>query len=924
MMRSTRLYALFFMVACLFVGASLRLPSLPEVPPGVHYDEAANGVLAGEIGLEGKRPLFISSYTGKEVLFFYVAGGLMSLLGESTFSLRLASAFLGLLTISATYWLGREWQFDRRICLLASILLAVSFWHLLFSRLGFRAITQPLLQALMLAAMFRGLRKESWGWLALAGLFLGLTAYTYLAARLFPILLFFACIPLLAWGKRWRQLSVVVLVGTAVLAPLVNYFINNPDAFWVRISQVGPETSRLAINESFLRSLGMLFVQGDPYIRFNVPNMPLFGLIWGGFLLIGWAMVIAGLRRVPYDWQKASLLLLAMNPFVMILPTALATGEIVPSNLRAVGLMPLIFFLPAIGLVNLFKESDSPRIQSGLNVTLSLILFATLVIGGVMVNYTYFQQWATLPSLYEESDGDLTAVANFLDTLPANQTIYVASEHYQHPTLAFLSNRYSEIKWLPNAETLVFPAEGAATYIFPQSAPRSDWMARYLPTQLDTSTYLAPNGEPALTAYRLEAPLQPPPDTRTDINFGYMMQLEGYTTQPATAGDFLNLRLHWLVTGEPANAVMPFVHLEDAWQVRWSQQELFSYPSAQWQTGERIVQQVRLPVPYGTPHGFYTVRLGLFDPANGQQIGQFDANGRYAGTALTIPHVAVLSAPDLPPTQPQPREPASLEVVDGVYVLGFERGKRIVSTGETLDFDIWWRATEPIPPMVTRIELMRSDNTGIILGNLQPVHNTLPFATWQTPQFLIDSQAVRIPDTVETGEYRLQLRWLNSRDDTLGELSLGSVVVEQTERLYTVPESMATISRAQFGDEMMLAGYTLTQAEETAQLELVWQSVRPAPVGYTLFVHLLYPDGRCCIWQQDVQPRQNSYPTTRWLPTEIITDPYTIPLPQEAGTYPLEIGVYIAENGLRLPVYDPLDPALDNDFLLLKPIIVEE
>ena len=63
------------MVIVLLGAAMLRLPLLTAAPPGLHSDEAANGILAAEIGWEGKRPIFISSYTGKEVLFFYLAGG---------------------------------------------------------------------------------------------------------------------------------------------------------------------------------------------------------------------------------------------------------------------------------------------------------------------------------------------------------------------------------------------------------------------------------------------------------------------------------------------------------------------------------------------------------------------------------------------------------------------------------------------------------------------------------------------------------------------------------------------------------------------------------------------------------------------------------------------------------------------------------
>ncbi|MCA9969064.1 MAG: glycosyltransferase family 39 protein, partial [Anaerolineales bacterium] len=184
MMKVGRGHVLALLVAALLVAAALRLPELAQAPPGPHYDEAANGILAGDIGLRGERPVFISSYTGKEVLFFYLAGGLMRLLGESLFTLRLTAVFIGLLTIAATYWLGREMALDRRAVLIAVILLAVSFWHVLFSRLGFRAITQPLLQALLLAALLRGLRRNHRGWLAAAGVLLGLTGYTYLAARL--------------------------------------------------------------------------------------------------------------------------------------------------------------------------------------------------------------------------------------------------------------------------------------------------------------------------------------------------------------------------------------------------------------------------------------------------------------------------------------------------------------------------------------------------------------------------------------------------------------------------------------------------------------------------------------------------------------------------------------------------------------------
>jgi hypothetical protein len=192
---------------------------------------------------------------------------------------------VGLLTVAATYWLGQEMFADRRISLIAAALLAVSFWHLLFSRLGLRAISQPLFQALAVAALLRGLSHHNWRWLAMGGIFLGLTAYTYLAARLFPVVLLLACVPLVfnrtTYQRRWGQLLLFGGMALVVVSPLLSYFWTHPDAFWVRVSQIAPGEAGSGIGESYLKSLGMFFVQGDPYGRFNLPGRPLFDWFWG-------------------------------------------------------------------------------------------------------------------------------------------------------------------------------------------------------------------------------------------------------------------------------------------------------------------------------------------------------------------------------------------------------------------------------------------------------------------------------------------------------------------------------------------------------------------------------------------------------------------------------------------------------------------
>jgi 4-amino-4-deoxy-L-arabinose transferase-like glycosyltransferase len=950
LIRLTRTQTLAVLVLVLLVTVVLRLPNLPTIPPGLHFDEAANAILTGDIAFRDYRPVFISSYTGKEVLFFYLAAGVMAGVGESVFALRLTAAFIGLLTVAATYWAGCELLRDRRVALLAATILAVSFWHVLFSRLGFRAISQPLLQALTVAMLLRGLRREDWRWLAGAGVLLGLAAYTYLAVRLFPVLLLLACLPLLWHGRRrWAQLGTVGAIALLVAAPLLLYFAQNPDAFWVRIGQVAPGAETLTVGEAYWRSLQMFFIQGDPYIRFNWPLRPLFGWFLGLMLLLGWLGAAHRLvtsfkpdrfgkpvrfRSRLLDWQTTSLLLLLLAPFLMILPTALATSEIVPSNLRAIGLIPFIFYLPALGLILVLdqlyailltaKTLRSPGFTgtalrslrlSGEIFPFTMLLALGLLLGGsVSTNRLYFEQWAVQPDLFFEADGDLAAVAAYLNERELGDTaVYVAALHYQHPTLAFLSRHYGRIKWLPDSQAVVFPAQGPALYVFPYNSPLPAWGAPFFDQDpADSAAALLP-----FNAYERERSPTLNPSRPADANFGHTIRLTGYDVAAAPSGGSLPLTLYWEVTGPPPGDFIPFVHLEDQWRSRWAQADTFAYPAAQWAVGEQIVQRVEVPLPPGTPPGQYRLRVGLFAPDSGERLPRLDENGRYAGDAFAIENVSIVAAGELPAQRPEPPRPIYEEVRSGLLLLGYQPGPERVPTGEPLDLSLWWQATEPQPPLIARLELMRPDGTGRILGDTQPVGGSYPFSQWQTPIFLIDPVQIRPSDTTPPGQYRLHLRILSpDTGRSLYDTPLGTIIIEETERTFS-PPPLDHLLDARFGNEIQLLGYNLGEmGADRYRLTLAWQALRPPQENYTVFVHLLHPDGTCCVWQQDVMPRQNQYPTGRWLGDEVVVDSYEIDLTGvESGRYPLAVGLYLAETGQRLAVTGTATGADDAVFL---------
>ncbi len=939
--------ALQLMLLCLLVAAALRLTNLTETPPGLHYDEAANGILAAEIGRGDERPIFIASYTGKEVLFFYLAGGLMRTIGASIFTLRLASAFIGLLTIAVTYWLGVELFGDRRLAVLTAILLAVGFWQVLFSRLGFRAINQPLLQALAIAALFRGLRRDSWPWLALAGLFLGLTAYTYLAARVFPIPLLLASLPLLA-GRcrrpgRWRQLALAVVVAFVVLLPLIIYFLRQPETFWVRIGQVGPAGNSFAfLVSSYLESLGMIFLNGDPYWRFNIPFQPIMHILWGILLIAGWLYLIVHYRKLSSDWRRAAYLLLLLIPFFMLLPTALAVGEIVPSNLRAIGLAPFLYFLPAVGffqLVTWIQRLVERLTQHGLgrfwiviaarqlddqkSVLTVVILSLVLLVGAVTTAQAYFVEWRVREDLYYDSDADLVEVARYLEVAGLDQgTLFVTALHYRHPTIAFLSNQYDRLKWLPKSQALAFPAEGPATYIFSHNSPLPEWAASFFPAEPSFKGPDGPDGEPTFAVYHRSQSPVPSPSVEANANFGNEATLLGYDLGAATSGDTMPVTLYWRVEKPPSGNYVPFLHLEDEWGYRWSQKELSTYPAEQWTAGDVFIQQVEVPIPPGMPPAVYRLRVGLFNPDDGQQLAHLDSARRYAGNSFTIDDIRVTD-PSLPGTAPEiPHELNQIASPD-LTLLGFERGVETVMTGAPFWLSLWWEATAPLSAMTTRLELVAPNNVGRILLNSQPVHGTYPFSDWTEPQFIIDHQMPQVPESLPPGDYELRMRLMSDAEDTLMTAGLGKLTVETADRLFNPPKSQFPLA-ATFGEEISLLGYSIEKKDpDRYELSLVWQALKEPAKNYTVFVHVLDPDGNCCVWQQDIQPQQGIYPTGRWIAGEVVVDEYVIELPDELspGNYLVEVGLYLPETGRRLLVRMP--GIVDNDALILRPLVAE-
>ena len=193
-----------------------------------------------------------------------------------------------------------------------------------------------------------------------------------------------------------------------------------------------------------------------------------------------------------------------------------------------------------------------------------------LVVTALTTARAYFHDYAPRTDLYEASDGDLADIAAYINQADLTDTsVYVGSIHYQHPTLAFLADAYSKIKWLVGASAAVYPASGEALYLFPRSAmPDTGWLARHFPEVAPIQAITAGDGGAAFIGYRLMAPTSSVDQVLAD--YSSVVRLLGYRVERAVSGQWADVTVVWqILAASPYPGLTPFYHLVDPWGNRW-------------------------------------------------------------------------------------------------------------------------------------------------------------------------------------------------------------------------------------------------------------------------------------------------------------------------------------------------------------------
>jgi len=405
-------------VAILIVAAILRTVRLDTFPPGLYADVAANGLDALGVPRHGLQVIYPrGTGNGIEGMISWLDAVSVALVGGKPIALYLTTVVIGLVTLPVHYLLGSR-LFGRRIGLISTALLAVSFWAVHYSRLGYRTALVPLFLDLAFLLLWWAVRRgAAWRW-TLAGGVIGLGAYTYTSYRLVALVLAGVIVLRLRAGRElpgtrssWAMYG---LAAAVVMAPLGITTLLHPEvlnrAAGVSVLGGGPLWSfPLRLVDHVLRTIAAFNLWGDAERQYNVPHLPLFDPLVGLAFLAG---VVVAFRR----WRESSyaLLLAWLGVFTLVV----ALSDRTPHMLRGSGLVPAAYLLAAVGLDAVLQKVWPRRV--------ALVAATVWVLSLAWTTTFYFAVYPTLPGLYIEFMGDRVDVGRFIDASDWNgRRLYV-------------------------------------------------------------------------------------------------------------------------------------------------------------------------------------------------------------------------------------------------------------------------------------------------------------------------------------------------------------------------------------------------------------------------------------------------------------------------------------------------------------------
>lgn len=469
---------LLLIIFLLILAFSLRVYKLGVIPPSPDWDEAALGYNAYSILKTGKDeygkflPLVFRSFDDyKPPVYIYLTIPSVAVFGLNTFAVRFPSVVLGTLTVVITYLLVRRLFKNKNLAFLSALLLAISPWHLQFSRVAFETNAALFFNVAGVWLFLEGLtRPKLW---VLSAISFALAPYTYHSARVFtPLLImglvFFFRINLFK-NKKWAMtfglllLIITIPLGLTLLSPegrlrlkgvsaladqtgvlrrdIIKIEDDQKNGFpFVNLIHNRRLTYALVVIDGYLRhfDLKWLFLDGD-IPRHHAPGLGILYLWELPFLFVG-------IYQIAFKEKEARKIIFW---WFLMAPVAASPTTELPHAVRTLTFLPTFQIMIAYGLLAALKKFPS------LGLLKKLLIVPFLFFIPFNIFYYFHQYYVHLPIEtsqywqygYQEAVEEVKKVYDHYDKI-------IVSTKLEQPNMFFLFYlKYDPQKYLREGGT---------------------------------------------------------------------------------------------------------------------------------------------------------------------------------------------------------------------------------------------------------------------------------------------------------------------------------------------------------------------------------------------------------------------------------------------------------------------------------------
>jgi hypothetical protein len=507
----------------------------------------------------------------------------------------------------------------------------------------------------------------------LAGVLFGLSAYTYSATRLLPVMfaafgvyLFFFQRSLLR--AQARNLSMMVILALIIALPMAIHIATEPAAER-RLGEVEGPLDALQRGDvqplvnSMAITAGMFIASGDPEWLYNTPGRPVFDAITG-------SIFYAGLLLCLHRFRQSQAAFIVIWLFFGLMPAMLTWPA--ASNSHGILAQTPAFLIAAIGLDAIAtkllttKDTQPPAVNHR---AAWLLVGSVLVIHSCVSINDYFNRWATHPIVQAEHQAGVAATARYFAQHPLDTPLVFSSGTVTHwnpwALTAFqmiAPATYTNARWLDARSSFIFPqGQTDLTLITPAlddaPAPLDARLIEELfpivePSPIATDYFSATHLVSSLNTrlITLTHAAVSWPDGRTaqlPIQFDDRVELIGYEVRKSQVEIGKNIRLttYWRAQNLGLTPTSIFVHMLDDQGRLATQWDGWTIAPEYVQPGDILVQVHFIPIPLDFAAGAYRLELGLYFPqVSGQPRVPIVLDGQPVADRILLQSIQIKNA----------------------------------------------------------------------------------------------------------------------------------------------------------------------------------------------------------------------------------------------------------------------------------------